>query len=128
MFRNLEVAYVLLFAIFFYHTVKCCLSFVGVDMLTKLCTLKLWHLYIRIIFTFCVLSFIYLHWNFCKPNKWYQVFISPTNSTMSFQDVAKRPFKGFVFYHKIEKKDKKHYRILTHSNHLAIYLSYIEDK
>ena len=56
-----------------------------------------------------------------------KVFVGLTNLTLSFRDVVKRPFKGFVFYHKIEKKEKKHDRISTPSNHLAIYY-YIYDK
>ena len=48
-----------------------------------------------------------------------RVFVGVTTSTLPFQDVVKRPFKGFVFYHKIEKKRKKHNRISTPLNHLA---------
>ena len=55
-----------------------------------------------------------------------RVFVGVTNSTSPFQDVVKRPFKGFVFYHKIEKKRKKHNRISTPLNHLAHILKVIK--
>ena len=105
---------------------ECYLLFIGVNVVDQII--------LKLCVPLCMnyLYFLFFHWcifikTSTSPIYDIRTFVDLTDSILSFRDVVKRPFKGFVFYHKVEKKEKKHDRISTPSNHLALY-SYIDDK